>query len=360
MFVGLIIIGWLIWYFIFRSPAPAITPQSADFTLPGEGAGATNLMRISTGPVVSAHFNDDNSILFYDFSGKLWRYKIGDSKSTSVEQTTVEDPAEVIWSLNGRNIIKAGLNQSDADFTFSDFNEQLFTNLRADIKSAAFSPDGKKIAYYVSSGTSVNSLYTSDYDGKNQKLLAGTLKLRDFDLSWPKNNTLGMASKPSGLITGDIWVLNTANSGITKLLDGSINALFGLETLWSPSGDSFIYSYVDSGGQNPKLAVYKNGVSKNISNISTIVDKCAWAKDSISVYCAIPQSWPSGVILPDDYYKSVFLTADELWKINTETGEKNLISPIMVDVLSLDASVDDNSLIFILKNNNFLYKLDIK
>lgn len=353
--VGLIIIGGLIWYFLYKPSAPATSPESLGFTAPGKEA-PKEWTPISESRVISAHFSDDDSILFYDFSGNLWQFKNGDSKPALVDQTAIENPAEATWSINGKNIVKAGLNQSDINYVFSDFSKKIFINLRANIKSLVFSPDGGKIAYYLSDGLNLNSLYLSNPDGKSQKSLIGALKLRDINLMWPKNNIISITSKPSGLVAGNLWTLNTVNLGLTRLID----RLFGLEALWSPDGGSFIYSYTDQSGQNPKLTIYKNGALKNISNISTLVDKCAWTEDSINIYCAVPQSWPDSVTLPDDYYKNAFLTTDDLWKINTETGEKNLVFQGLGSISNLDINSNNNSLIFTSKNSRFLYQLNLK
>jgi len=352
---GLIIIGGLIWYFIFNSSAPTLSPEGPGFTTPNQES-LKKWTQISEGSVIAAHFISDDSILFYDFSGNLWQFKNGDPKPTLIDQMAIENPAETIWSINGGNIIKTGSNQSDIGYAFSDFSKKIFTNLRANIKSIVFSPDGSKIAYYLSDGLSTNSLYTSNPDGKNQKSLIGALKLRDINLLWPKNNILSITSRPSGLITGNLWILNTANLGLTKL----IGELFGLEALWSPDGNNFIYSHTDQNGRDPKLAIYKNGVSKDINNISTLVDKCAWAKDSINIYCAIPQSWPDWATLPDDYYKNAFLTIDDLWEINAETGEKNLVFQSIGDISNLDINSNNDGLIFISRNSRFLYQLNLK
>jgi len=352
---GLIIIGGLIWYFIFNSSAPAVSPEGPGFTTPGEET-TKGWRPLSEGPVISAHFISDDSILFYDFSGNLWQFKNSDSKPTLIDQMAIENPAETIWSINEGNIVKTGSNQSDIGYAFSDFSKKIFTNLRANVKSVVFSPDGSKIAYYLSDGLNTNSLYTSNPDGKSQKSLIGALKLRDINLLWPKNNILSITSKPSGLITGNLWILNTANLGLTKL----IGELFGLEALWSPDGNNFIYSHTDQNGQGLKLAIYKNGVLKNVNNVSTLVDKCAWAKDSINIYCAIPQSWPDWATLPDDYYKNAFLTVDDLWKINAETGEKNLVFQGIGDISNLDINSNNDSLIFISRNSRFLYQLNLK
>ncbi len=352
--VGLLIIGGLVWYFIFNSSAPVTSPAGPGFTTPGEET-SKGRAPISEGPVIAAHFSDDDTILFYDFSGNLWQFKNGDSKLTLIDQTAIANPAETIWSINEKNIVKTGLNQSDISYAFSDFSKKIIANLRTNIKSVVFSPDGNKIAYYLSVGLNTNSLYVSNPDGKNQKSLIATLKLRDINLLWPKSNILSIISKPSGLITGNLWILNTVNFGLAKL----IGELFGLEALWSPDGNNFTYSYTDQNGRGPKLAIYKNGISKDINNISTLVDKCVWTKDSINIYCAVPQSWPDWVTLPDDYYKNAFSTVDDLWKINTETGEKNLVFQGIGDISNLDINSNDNSLVFISRNSRFLYQLDL-
>ncbi|MDO8443735.1 MAG: hypothetical protein Q7S78_02010 [Candidatus Azambacteria bacterium] len=310
---GLVIVGGLIWYFFFKPSTPAPT-DSAGFTLPGQEITA-GLEPISEGPAVSAHFVGD-ILLFYDFSGQLWQLNSGELKPSLSAQQTAENP-------------KPGT------------------------KSIAFSPDGKKIAYYISDLKN-NSLFISDADGKNQKTLFQNFPLRDIILSWPKTNQIAITSKPSGLVAGGLWTFDIITLKLTKILDN----LPGLEVIFSSSGDNFIYSFVDPNGQNPILMAFKKGVSKN-QNISTMVDKCAWAGDSINIYCAVPKSWPDSVVLPDDYYKSAISTIDDIWKINAETGAKNVIFENVGDASNLAASGGEDNLIFILKNSGFLYKLKL-
>lgn len=316
---GILIIGGLIWYFFFRPPAPAVSPQVAGFTAPGQKTAIKNLTPISEIMVIFARFSGDD-ILFYDFSGKFWQYKKGDSKPAPIEQSAVENPDKI-----------------------------------TETESAVFSPDNKKIVYQISDSKN-NSLFTSDSDGKNQKTLIKYFKLRDIVISWPKTSQIAFASKPSGLVAGSLWVLNTKNLSTTKL----IGNLFGLEALFSPDGENFMYSYTNQNGQNPRIAAYRKNVPKNIGNVSTLIDKCAWAGDSINIYCAVPKSWPDSLTLPDDYYKNAFATMDNLWKINTETGEKNLIFQDMGDISNIELSPDGNRLIFISRTNQFLYQLNLK
>ena len=237
---GLLVVGGLIWYFFYKPSVPATTTDSAGFTLPGQET-ADNLAPISDDFVTSAHFVG-NDILFYDFSGQLWQLKSGELKPSLSDQ-------------------------------------QVNENQKPGAKSFAFSPDDKKIVYYISDSKN-NSLFISNANGKNQKTLVKNFQLRDIILSWPQTNQIVMVSRPSGLVRGGLWSFDINNSKLVKV----IGDLPGLEVIFSPKGDEFIYSYVDQNGQNPILAVYRKGISKKINNISTLTDKCAWSDDSINIY----------------------------------------------------------------------------
>lgn len=164
---GLAVIGGIVWYFFFRPAKPATAP-GAGFAAPGQEVAA-GWKPISDDPVVSARFSGDE-ILFYDFSGRLWQFKTGDAKPVLTDQTAIENPAEIIWSLNGKNMVKTGSGQFDSRYVFNDFAKKISANLNASIKSAAFSPNGAKIVYHISGNSNINSLYTSDPDGKKTKI----------------------------------------------------------------------------------------------------------------------------------------------------------------------------------------------
>ena len=350
----LVLVGGLIWYLIFY-PKETTTSPGAGFTVNGGALQKKGNLKLVSSSVVSASLNhSENSILFYNFSGELWQLKSGETTPSLISQKAIENPAEIIWSKNLKNVVKNGLSQSDATYISSDFTKNLLTNLKSGIKSVAFSPDASKIVFYISD-LKTNALFTSDPDGRNQRTLANPLKIRDIVLSWPKTNQIGLSSKPSGLITGSLWVLDTRTSSYSKPLDG----FFGLETLWSPDGATLIYSFTDSIGRNPKLSFFnKKGNSNIISGISTIVPKCVWAKNSTEIYCAVPKSWPESIVLPDDFYKKTFMTNDEIWKINVETGEKNLIASDLGDLANL--LIGENAIYFIQRNSQFLYQLNLE
>ena len=350
---GLIVLGGVIWY-LFFNPTEVTAPSGADFTTPGiTPTVAEKVSAISSGPAIAAYYSPgQGSVLFYDYAGKLWQLNNAASAPEIVPQNPIENIADVIWSKNLINIVQAGTNNLDARYIFSDFSQKIAADLRSGIKSLAFSPDNGKIVYSVLENQKTNALIISNPDGSRQKILINNLKLRDFILSWPKVNVIGLTSRPSGLVLGSAWTLNTGSLALTKVID----TLPGLETLWSPDGSMMAYSFVNQNASNPKLGISKNGELKEVSGISTLVGKCAWTGDSLYLYCAAPKSWPEGMVLPDDFYKKTVLTGDDIWKINTSTGEKELIISELGNVSSIIVGTD--ILYFISGANQYLYRLN--
>lgn len=309
----LIIVGWLIWYFVLKQETTTVPTSSVGFTVPGQATKVSNIKVISEGPILSLSKKDE-IISFYDFSGRLWQLNEMEERPTLVDQAPNENLVEIIWPK-------------------------------------VFSPDIKKVVYQKN-----RELFTSDPSGKNQRTLVSDLRIKDIILKWPSANNIALASKPSGAIAGSLWFFDTRNSNVSKI----VSNLFGLEALFSPDGSSFVYSYTDQNGKNPMLGFHdKNGDQKIINNVSTLVDKCTWSTNSY-IYCAVPKSWPDFAILPDDYYKNIFPTADDIWKIAAETGEKILILENTGAISNLAISEDENNIFFISKENQYLYKLNIK
>lgn len=351
---ALLVIGGIVWYLFFRQTVQ-VPAGGAEFTVPGgspETAG--KLKAISSGPVISASYNNSqNSLLFYDYSGQLWQLKEGAGAPEVVDQSAVENTADIIWSPNLTNIVKSGASETAARYIFTDFTKKSTSNLRSGIKSVVFSPDAKSIVYNVAENQT-NSLLTSAPDGKSQRILISNFRLRDIILSWPKANQIGITSKPSGLLAGAAWVLDTRTLSFSKIMD----SFFGLETLWSPDGNTVAYSFVDQNASNPEIKVNKNGNIKEIDAVSTLIGKCAWANDSVNLYCAVPKSWPEGMVLPDDFYKKTRLTNDDIWKINTVTGEKGLIASDLRAVAGIIAGRDN--IYVIQEDSQILYQVNLR
>jgi hypothetical protein len=129
----------------------------------------------------------------------------------------------------------------------------------------------------------------------------------------------------------------------------------------SPNG-----KYVLVGNNSMSLYVY-DVVTKSYSRlgINTLPEKCTWNKGSADVYCAVP-NFIDNALYPDDWYKGEISFSDQIWKVNTITGNAEILAdPILVpggeDIDGIKLSVDENEkyLFFVNKKDSYLWELEL-
>ena len=343
----------LLWYLVFGPlTAPA---QPTGTTLPTELQG--KIKQLSPTPTLWASISSSqNKIFWYDESGQLWSSGLDGSGAKATTQAPVQNFIKSAWSKDGsKNVMTLGTSQKDIRFVSLFSESAISTFLPNNTKTAAFSPDGKRIIYQViDDSKNQNTLFGSDPDGKKAATVA-VLRLRDVVVGWPQASLISFVSKPSGLVGGSLWILNLKTLVFDKLIDN----LNGLEVLWSPDGTKMLFSNTDQNAQNPRLSVMDlNGNAKDLG-VSTAVGKCAWASNNRDVYCAAGH-WPENAVLPDDYHKNAFSIVDDIGKINVDSGKKDIIISSVVDAVNLVVSQNQDFLIFITKNTGRLYRLGLK
>jgi Tol biopolymer transport system component len=160
-----------------------------------------------------------------------------------------------------------------------------------------------------------------------------------------------------------MYKLNPTTLNFEKIL-GDID---GLVTLMSPTGDKIIYSESRSGSPNLYSFDTKTQQTSNLF-FRTFTDKCTWsAKEADVVYCAVPQDIAYGDY-PDAWYQGLIFFTDDIWKINTKTGETRLIAKLnqlgdsAIDVINPALSQNEDYFVFNNKKDLSLWglKLPIK
>ena len=143
---------------------------------------------------------------------------------------------------------------------------------------------------------------------------------------------------------------------------------FGADYLWSPDGQKVLLSSVQTQGGNRMVLGVMNeqgGVYRGL-DFPTTVQKCAWAKNSKDVYCAMMGSAPEQAILPNDWENEKFQWEDiSFWRIDTETAKKSRILEAKDMTEAIDAKsvfLDDAEefLFFQNRKNNSLYQIKLK
>lgn len=361
----LVIIGLIVFYFLFlkkpivvKQPTPAGLPETEEEFLKEalKPQPKKRLMKISEVPAISPTIKN-NSIIYYSPEG-LFESNFDGSNLRKISPIVIPNLIKVIWSNDAS---KAIIQNYDENYSIKkyiyDYDISKSYPLPDNIKTIAFLPNSSKIIFnYVNFNKNIFYIGTSNIDLTNsQKII--DLKLPLAQLEPVLENKIIIKFPSSGLVSNSILLLDTKNSKLNLLLSDE----YGLDIKASPNATKFIYSSTNSKGKDISLFILNsNGQRKNLE-IKTLVDKCTFSQDNRTIFCAVPRQIPENAILPDDYYKDKIDFYDDIWRINTETGEKKLVEGIDIEINAdnLLLSPQENYLFFINKKDGNLYSLKL-
>ncbi len=146
---------------------------------------------------------------------------------------------------------------------------------------------------------------------------------REWIASWPNDKTITITTKASSFAKGYMYTINTGTQALQKVI-GDKN---GLTTLMSPDGNKVIYSESKGGTPNLYVLDVRTGIVINLF-FRTLSEKCVWSNQETDVaFCAVPQDVAFGDY-PDAWYQGLIFFSDDIWKINTRTGETRLLAKL--------------------------------
>ncbi len=357
------IIAFALYYFFYKKPAdtaqqPGTTQQPTDgqhIVIEAEGPKKISDV-VVVSPIASAdgarvlYAGKTNGIFEVDFDG-------GNQKETLF--TPLKNLYKIFWSKD-RNEFAAVYANSDGRKIFY-YNTQTKQTSPYDIHidSLSFSPAENKLAYhYQETGGGINNISLADPNGANASTVINT-RLQETRIVWITQNEVALSTAPSGLAPNLLWVLNVGS----QKLSTALTDVYGLTTLWSPSGDRFLFSQTSQKGKALSLSVAdKKSISVKKLDITTLPEKCVFAKDQKSAVCAAPVIMPD-IVWPDDYYKNLYAAQEQLWRINLESGKKEKLYEFPsaeFDATNLLLSPQEDLLVFLNKKDGFLYGVRIK
>lgn len=246
--------------------------------------------------------------------------------------------------------------------TVSDTNTEDVTNneikgyfLPDNISDLSLSASGSNLFYLFNVGDNGIGI---NYDLKNErKTQVLSTPFSEWTSSWVGDRVVTLTTKPSSRVPGYMYSVDTNTKSLNRIF-GGIN---GLTTLTGPDGKKVLYT-------DNLLNLYIYNTSSSTStplNIRTLPEKCVWSEDSVTVYCAVPQNITTGNF-PDSWYKGLTSFTDSIWKVNTNTGDTSIvINPTEVgtrenfDAVKLDLDLEENYLMFVNKNDSYLWRLDL-
>lgn len=183
-------------------------------------------------------------------------------------------------------------------------------------KQIAVLPEIKKIFLFLENsgkGVIINP------NGSGQTGILNT-SLKEWLPQYVNKNIVALTTRPSAYFPGYLFFVKTDGSGNNEYILGE---KYALTTLVSPDNKKVLYSEI----LNDQLETSIYDVTSKTSILlsqATLADKCAWDTTSTLVYCAIPQQLPAAPY-PDAWYQNQTKFSDNIWSINPETGEFNIV-----------------------------------
>lgn len=325
---------------------------------------AIKIKAISTEKVLAPTLSSDSTKVIYysQYNGNLWQSDFDGSSLTKMSSTPLNNLINVIWSPDKTKVISIYQDEeNNISKQIYNFSNGQLSGLSSYIQEVTWSPSSEKIVYHYKNTTSgENNISTANTDGSGWNNIF-QLRMSDVLLDWV-GSEISFYEKPSGLTQSSLFLLNPLNGSLNKVISDKE----GFSIKWSPQADKVLYSKTSASGKNIGLYVaLKNGAGETSLNISGLVEKCVWSKDNRTLFCAIPKNIDEAQTLPDDFYKGTFISDDEFWKINLETGEKTvLLEPWekgnkIYDAVDLFLSPLEDYLFFVNKINGLLYSIKL-
>lgn len=338
------------------------------------------LRQISNRPVaggISFENKDlDLTIIRYVDRGTGHIYETTDQslEETKLSNTTIPKVLQSVWSPGGQSVVMRYLNEGTEDISSFSVNiihgitattsQDISKNpksvfLPSNIKQLSVNPSGDKI-FYLTNSTDGATGIISNIDGSQKKQIFQS-PIKEWLVSWPNNETIALATKPSSIAPGYLFFLNSKTGAENKTL-GGIN---GLTALTSSTTKNILYSESVSGSIKLNYYNLKNNQGDEFS-FKTFPEKCVWSRNEESVvYCAIPKVITNGEY-PDIWYQGLVSFTDNVWKIDTKTKSSELLLDIQqdtgneIDMVDLFLSKDDEYLFFINKKDLTFWSFSLK
>ncbi len=337
-----------------------IENQNPDITPTAVGR-ITNTSRLVDGPTLGQTINSK--------TGQVQYYNPADGKFYGVDQNgqtnllsnkVFYNVSDVTWSKDGN---KAVLEYPDSSKVVYDFATKKQATLAKHWEDFDFSANGDKLVM-KSLGMDPDNRYLAitNSDGSGGKVIEyiGENDKRVYPSWSPNNQIVAMYTEGIDYDRQTVYFLGLNNENFkSTVIPGR-----GFQQQWSPDGNRLLYSvYYSENQMKPMLWIVdasgsQIGNNRQMLNVQTWAEKCNFS-GSNELYCAVPTSLDYGAgFLPSLSDQ----TPDQIYKINTQTGTKQLmaIPDNDVTISNLFVSPDGNNLYFTNKNTGSINKIKLR
>ncbi|HEU0085538.1 MAG TPA: hypothetical protein VFQ59_01095 [Candidatus Paceibacterota bacterium] len=227
--------------------------------------------------------------------------------------------------------------------------------LPENISEVAISHDKTKLFYILPAGDGVVGISVPMGGGTRSQIFDSSYS--EWLAQWSNDRMISITTKPSARVAGFMYSVDPVTKGMEKIL-GGIN---GLTTSTSPSGRKILYA-----DNTLSLKIFDRGTRETTSaGIRTMPEKCIWGEESEQLYCAVPK-YLGGNNYPDTWYQGETYFNDEIWRMDTASGNGTLLADPLsavggedIDAINLTLDPTGKYLFFMNKMDSYLWMLEL-
>lgn len=333
---------------------PQATPLPSVTTGLEDKIKEQTLMQLTDFPIIGPAFNKtQDKVLFYKKDGGSVYQMDFSGTQEKISNITIVGLADAQWSAM-RDRASVFYVDGEVLKSFLHLGMSSVISLPRDIKSFSWSPDGKQFAYLIQNVDRLD-LILSDASGKASKKIFST-PILDAQITWISPDIIEFLTAPSGKADGFVFLYSLTNNTFRKFL----GPLRGLTTRWSPDGTHVLVGSTQNKEHQLSFSLYDHAGNINQQfDFTTLPDKCAWI-NAKEFDCAVPSSFPSDAILPDDYLRGIFATQDHILSFNLDTTNTAVVfSGGAFNMSNLSVTNKKDYLIFINRTDGTLWRLKL-
>lgn len=320
----------------------------------GEEIAEVELLQIVKKPVLGATLTADGAkIMYYARSGgKLESVDFSGENQEQISPLTIVGMFDVVWQKAKRKSIVSYSEDAAVKRFINTTATTGVVFLPEAVRSVDFSPDSRSLAYLLRKGD-VTQLVIATEDGKKPSVAYET-PISDFSLLWLAPKKILLQSAPSNKAPGIAYLFDTGTKALEKIFSGMSGAM----TIASPDGNSLLSSFMQDNGSIALSLANQKGENGRAITPATFAEKCVFAKDAKTLYCAVSQNQAAD--LPDAWLRGDVAPEDQFVKIPMDTLIAEAISDkTQFDAINLFLSPDGKYLFFQDKNDLTLWRLKL-
>lgn len=254
----------------------------------------------------------------------------------------------VLQYLGGRNAIETFRARVTGDGSIQG------TFLDPNIAEIAASTDGELL--YLTDDDTEARMVRTDQSGENPQTVLRS-PLTEWLVEWPEAGTVTLLTKPSFDAPGFFYIVDAETGARTAAL----RDMTALAARADTRADTILYS--ERAGEGVRTGIYDRSTNETRDfALTTFPEKCVWsAVQTRALYCAAPQQSLRGEY-PDSWYQGIVSFADDIWHVDLETGNLDLLFASSrtngeVDAINLTLSPNEGYLLFINKKDYSLWSV---